>query len=107
MTRVTLRQKPISNGQESHYLDIYPPIAHPITGDLKRKYFLHLHTYLNPKNNVEKQHNIETLKLVEYRKAERLIDIQNKNYDFLIKKRIADFTEFFQTEANKRPNSYN
>lgn len=107
MTRVTLRQKPISNGQESHYLDIYPPIAHPITGDLKRKYFLHLHSYLNPKNNVEKQHNIETLKLVEYRKAERLIDIQNKNYDFLIKKRIADFTEFFQAEANKRPDSYN
>lgn len=107
MTRVKLRHKPISNGQESHYLDIYPPIAHPITGELKRKYFLHLHTYLNPKNNVEKLHNIETLKLVEYRKAERLIDIQNKNYDFLIKKRISDFTEFFQAEANKRPDSYN
>lgn len=107
MTRVKLRQKPISNGQESHYLDIYPPIAHPITRDLKRKYYLHLHTYLNPKNNVEKQHNIETLKLAKYRKAECLIDIQNKNYDFLIKKRIPDFTEFFQSEANKRFGSYN
>jgi integrase len=38
--KVTLRQKPISKGRQSLYLDIYPPITHPRTGKLTRREFL-------------------------------------------------------------------
>lgn len=40
--KVTLRQKPISKGRQSLYLDIYPPISHPKTGQLTRRQFLNM-----------------------------------------------------------------
>lgn len=41
-TKVTLRQKPISGNRQSLYLDFYPPIKHPKTGELTRREFLNL-----------------------------------------------------------------
>ena len=39
-TKVTLRRKKISNNRESLYLDFYPPIEHPKTGEPTRREFL-------------------------------------------------------------------
>jgi integrase len=41
-TKVKLRQKAISGNRQSLYLDFYPPIKHPETGDLTRREFLNL-----------------------------------------------------------------
>ena len=44
-TKVTVRRRPIKNGQTSLYLDFYPPIRNPKTGKLTQgvPWFLHLH----------------------------------------------------------------
>lgn len=44
-TKVTLRQKPMSGNRQSLYLDFYPPIRHPETGELTRREFLNLFIY--------------------------------------------------------------
>ncbi|NCD43516.1 MAG: site-specific integrase, partial [Bacteroidia bacterium] len=41
-TKVTLRQKKISKGRQSLYLDFYPAIPHPETGEPTRREFLGL-----------------------------------------------------------------
>lgn len=42
VTKVTLRQKPISGNRQSLYLDFYPPIPNPQTGEQTRREFLNL-----------------------------------------------------------------
>ena len=39
-TKVTVRKRPIKNGQTSLYLDFYPPIRNPKTGRLSRREYL-------------------------------------------------------------------
>lgn len=47
-TKVTVRKRPIKNGQTSLYLDFYPPIRNPKTGKLSRREYLGLYIYTNP-----------------------------------------------------------
>ena len=53
-TKVTLRQKKISKGRQSLYLDFYPAIPHPETGEPTRREFLGLYI-------VNIQHNVYQL----------------------------------------------
>lgn len=71
-TKVSLRQKKISKGRKSLYLDFNPPIPHPKpflnkrTGKMvttTRREFLGLYIIEKPKTPFDKQHNIETLKI--------------------------------------------
>ncbi|MEP0134523.1 MAG: hypothetical protein ABJJ25_09210 [Eudoraea sp.] len=62
-TKVKLRQKSISKGRKSLYLDFYPPIPHPETGEPTRREFLGLYLFEKPKTPFDKQHNVETLKI--------------------------------------------
>ena len=64
-TKVTLRQKKISKGRQSLYLDFYPAIPHPETGEPTRREFLGLYLFDKAKNPIDKQHNKETLQLAE------------------------------------------
>ena len=64
-TKVSLRQKKISKGRKSLYLDFYPPIPHPKTGEPTRREFLGLYIYEKAKTPIDKQHNTETLKIGE------------------------------------------
>lgn len=48
-TKVSLRQKKISKGRKSLYLDFYPPISHSETGKTTRREFLNLYIFLNKK----------------------------------------------------------
>src|SRR5690606_27115092 len=70
-TKVTLRQKKISKGRKSLYLDFYPSIPHPETGEPTRREFLGLYLFDKAKNPIDKQHNKETLQLAEQIRQKR------------------------------------
>jgi len=53
-TKVTLRQKKISKGRKSLYLDFYPSIPHPETGEPTRREFLGLYIFEPIKYNKRK-----------------------------------------------------
>lgn len=109
-TKVKLRQKNISGNKQSLYLDFYPPIPHPKTGEPTRREFLGLYVFVKSNSPIDKQHNKETLQLAE--------QIRQKRENFLNKpeiytgyeleqKRIKEqgeinFVTYFQTLANKR-----
>lgn len=109
-TKVTLRQKKISKGRQSLYLDFYPAIPHPETGEPTRREFLGLYIFEKPKTPIDKQHNTETLKIAE--------SIRQKRENFLNKPEIYSeyekeqlrkkekgeqcFIEYFRKLANKR-----
>jgi integrase len=108
-TKVKLRQKAISGKRQSLYLDFYPPIPHPETGEPTRREFLGLYLFIdkdklkkeiadNKKNNkdvkrlkelfkdlkqltpIDKIHNTETLKIAK--------SIRQKRENFLNKPEI-------------------
>jgi hypothetical protein len=79
-TKVSLRQKKISKGRKSLYLDFYPPILHPKTGKSTRREFLGLYIYEKPKTSIDKQHNSETLTIGE--------SIRQKRENFINKPEI-------------------
>jgi len=112
-TKVSLRQKKISKGRKSLYLDFYPPIPHPETGEPTRREFLGLYIYEKAKTPIDKQHNTETLKIGE--------SIRQKRENFLNKPEIYSqyekeqlrlkelgeqcFIEYFTKLTNKRKGS--
>lgn len=53
-TKVKLRQKPISKNRQSLYLDFYPAITHPETGEQTRREFLGLYLFID-KDEVKKE----------------------------------------------------
>ena len=109
-TKVKLRQKKISKGRKSLYLDFYPPVPHPETGKPTRREFLGLYIFEKPKTPFDKQHNSETLKIAE--------SIRQKRENFLNKPEIyseyekeqlrkkelgeQNFIDYFRKLANKR-----
>jgi site-specific recombinase XerD len=102
--KVTLREKKISGGRKSLYLDFYPPIAHPVTGKSTRREFLGLYVVDRPKTEPEKQQNKETRSLAESIRAKRQVEIQAGIYGFTHQaKRRTDFLAYFRslTEARK------
>ena len=83
-TKVTLRKKKISKGRESLYLDFYPAITHPETGEPTRREFLGLYIFEKAKTPFDKDHNTETLKIAE--------SIRQKRHNILNKPEI--YTDF-------------
>ena len=71
VTKVKHRQKPLADGRLSLYLDFYPPISDPVTGQKKRREFLHLHIWERPKGSLQRQHNADTLFVAEQIRFER------------------------------------
>lgn len=102
MSKVTLRKKAISGNRHSLYLDFYPPISHPETGNLTRREFLGLHIFDNAKKAIDKDHNKQTLALAENVKAKRQLEIQQSNYSFLKKVKDIDFIEYFDQLTTKQ-----
>ena len=56
-TKVTVRKRPISNGQTLLYLDFYPAIRNPKTGKLSRREYLGLYIYTNPTDGFQQEFN--------------------------------------------------
>jgi integrase len=91
-TKVTLRQKKISKGRQSLYLDFYPAIPHPETGEPTRREFLGLYIFEKPKTPIDKQHNTETLQIGE--------SIRQKRENFLNKPEI--YNEYEKEQLRKK-----
>lgn len=56
-TKVTVRKRPIKNGQVSLYLDYYPAVRHPKTGKPTRREYLGIYIYADPKDKFETEFN--------------------------------------------------
>ncbi len=69
--KVKLRQKAISKNRQSLYLDFYPEIPHPETGEPTRRDFLKLYLFDKAKSPIDKQHNKETLQIAEQIRQKR------------------------------------
>lgn len=105
MTKVKLRDKAMTDGRLSLYLDFYPPIPHPLTGKATRRQFLKLYIFEKPKGELERQHNKETKQLAENIRAKRQLSIQANNYGFLDNRsNTTCFVEYFEELAVKRTN---
>jgi integrase len=121
-TKVKLRNKAISDNRISLYLDFYPAIPHPETGEPTRREFLGLYLFSETAKSkegkektiklspIDKQHNKETLQLAE--------QIRQKRENHLNKPEIytgyeleqlrvkeqgeQNFVEYFKKLADKR-----
>jgi len=108
--KVSLRQKKISKGRLSLYLDFYPAIPHPKTGKPTRREFLGHYIYEKPKTPIHKQHNTETLKIGESKRQKRENYLNKPEIyselekEQLRKKELGEqcFIEYFRKLANKR-----
>ena len=113
ITKVSLRQKKISKGRKSLYLDFYPPIPHPETGEPTRREFLGLYIFEKPKTPIDKQHNTETLQIAKNirQKRENFLNKPEIYSEYekeqLRKKELGEqcFIEYFRKLANKRKSS--
>ena len=93
VTKVSLRQKRISKGRMSLYLDFYPPIPHPETGEPTRREFLGLYVSETPKSAMDKAHKKDTLAIGE--------SIRQKRENFLNKPEIYSQYEAAQLKIKK------
>lgn len=108
--KVTLRKKAITKGRQSLYLDFYPPIVSPKTGDPTRREFLGLYVYKKPKNELEKTHNINQINLGNNICSKRENELNKPEiYTEFEKEQLrlkgladSDFVEYFEKLANKR-----
>ena len=101
--KVTLREKKISKGRRSLYLDFYPAVRNPYTGKETRREFLGLYIYEKTKSPFETQHNKQTKALAESIRNDRFLEIQNGKYGFQNEaKRKTSFLDFFKMLADKK-----
>jgi len=119
--KVKLRQKDISKNRQSLYLDFYPAIVHPETGEQTRREFLGMYLFneldntgKKPKkislNPIDKQHNKETLQLAEQIRQKRENNLNKpeiytgyeKEQLKIKEKGEKNFVEYFKTLADKR-----
>ena len=108
--KVKLREKKISGNRQSLYLDFYPAIPHPETGEPTRREFLGLYLFDKAKNPIDKQGNKETLQLAEQIRQKRENHLNKPEiytgYE-LEQKRIKErgeqnFVAYFKSLADKR-----
>ncbi|MEM1136397.1 MAG: site-specific integrase [Bacteroidota bacterium] len=112
MIKVTLREKSISKGRRSLYLDFYPAIPHPKTGKPTRREFLGIYIFEKPKKD-EKEYNKEKLYIAEQirQKRENAINKPEIYSDYeqerLRVKELGqrNFIEYFKNLANNRKGS--
>ena len=108
--KVKLRQKLISGNRQSLYLDFYPAIPHPETGEPTRREFLGLYLFDKAKNPIDKQHNKETLQLAEQIRQKRENHLNKpeiytgyEKEQLKIKERgEQNFVTYFKSLADKR-----
>ncbi|NQY28293.1 MAG: site-specific integrase [Flavobacteriaceae bacterium] len=109
-TKVKLRQKDISGGRKSLYLDFYPAIINIKTGKPTRREFLKMYIFEKSKNPFDKTHNTETLKLAESIRQKRENTLNKPEIysgyekEQLRIKELGErcFVEYFRNLTNKR-----
>ena len=105
--KVSLRPKKLSQGRIRLYLDFYPALKNNVTGKETRREFLDLFLYEKPINQLQKEHNKETLLIAENIRSNRQLDIFRDTYDLQIaKNKKIDFLNYFLKVADERNTSY-
>jgi integrase len=108
--KVKLREKKISGNRQSLYLDFYPAIPHPETGEPTRREFLKMYLFDKAKNPIDKQHNQETFQLAEQIRQKRENHLNKPEiYTGYEKEQLRikelgeqNFVEYFKSLADKR-----
>lgn len=103
---VKLREKTLTDGRKSLYLDFYPPIYVPETGKETRREFLKIYLHDKPANPQQKEYNRIGKAKAESIRSERELQFLNQNFDFtdrLNSKR--DFLAYFKQQMIKRNKS--
>ena len=112
-TKVKLRQKTISGNRQSLYLDFYPAIVNPKTGELTRREFLSLYIFDKPKTVLDKDHNKSTLIIAEQLRQKREYQLNKpevyteEEREKLAQKALGEqnFVIYFKKLAHKRAKS--
>lgn len=112
--KVKLRTKAISGNRQSLYLDFYPAIPHPETGEPTRREFLGLYLFDKAKTLVDKKHNAEQRTLAEQIRQKRDKQLNGNEALNSLEKRMIEkdekeqelgersFIEYFKQLADKR-----
>ena len=102
-TKVFLRQKAISGGRISLYLDFYPAIRNPHTNRMSRRETLGIYIYASPKNERERQFNSSMLEKAEAIRCRRFEQLLNEQFDFLDKEKLRmDFLAYFKQKCRQK-----
>ena len=110
MIKVKLRQKAITGDRKSLYLDFYPAIENPETGQLTRREFLGLYISEKSKSPIDRKHNTETIQLAEQIRQKRDNEINKpeiytgyeRDQLRIRTKGQESFIEYFKILADKR-----
>ena len=96
-TKVTVRKRPIKNGQTSLYLDFYPPIRNPKTGKLSRREYLGIFIYTNPTEKFQQEYNRSMMQKAELIRCRRTEAIINEEFGFLDRSKGKEsFLDYFE-----------
>lgn len=107
-TKVTVRKRPIKNGQTSLYLDFYPAIRNPKTGKLSRREYLGFYIYTNPVEKFQQEYNRSILQKAELVKCRRIESIINEEFGFLDRSKGKEsFLDYFKERMNASSNRRN
>ncbi|WP_245895586.1 tyrosine-type recombinase/integrase [Flavobacterium album] len=107
---VTLRNKPVSKGRVSLYLDFYPAVFVPEIGKKTRREFLKLYLHEKPKSFGEKLNNSENQRMAELICTRRRNEV-NKEFIYtsfeleqMRLKEISErsFLQYFRKQGSKR-----
>jgi integrase/recombinase XerD len=92
---ITLRKKPLSDGRLSLYLDVYTEAG-------RKKEFLKLYLFKRPKDELERQHNKDTLQLAQNIRSKRDLQISSQEHGFepAFKKKV-NFLEYYEEYVHK------
>lgn len=105
-TKVTVRKRPIRNGQISLYLDFYPAIRNPKNGQLTRREYLGIYIYANPTEPFQEEFNRSMMQKAELIKCRRVESIICEEFGFLDKSKTRmSFLDYLQEKTNDRKES--
>lgn len=105
LTKVTVRKKKLSKGRASLYLDFYPPIPHPKTGEPTRREFLGLHFIDRPRSTEETTEKANALAVAEAIRFARETQIRNGEAGISSTKGTESFISYFREYAAKQTGS--
>ena len=107
MTSVYIRKRKGADGKLHLYLDYYPALFNPITRTTRKHESLKMYIYDDPKDDVERNYNQETLRLAEAVRCKRSIAIMKGELDFIEESFAkSDFLEFFSKLAERHNDSW-
>ena len=96
MVTVTLRKRNGKNGRVYLYLDFYPSLYDNKTRKQKRREYLHISIYANPKTSLEKTYNRKMMEVAEAFRCKRSLEIASNKLGFYSEtNRTASFLDFY------------